>query len=166
MNRHDNANAAIDNSRPSVSDLDGDNTYAVTARKHWFQKDKIRFDSKIVSNLFSELERDNWSVKSLLILENLQYVERLVNSVCHVWEHFIKLFCRYLWPNFNEDSTDIHVLSLALMLDMKRRENLPIWGIFDHLVSKQPLLVIHANSWTQTSFQSQKQSLRAFFGGL
>jgi len=84
MNRHDNANATVNNSRPSVSDLDGDNVYAVTARKHWFQKDKIRFDPKVVSSLFAELERDNWAVKSLLILENLQYVERLVSSGCLV----------------------------------------------------------------------------------
>jgi intron-binding protein aquarius len=44
------------------------------------------------------------------VLENLQLLER------------------YLWPGFTEDSSNYHHLLLALMVNVKRRENLASWG--------------------------------------
>lgn len=35
---------------------------------------------------------------------------------------------RFLWPNFNEDSSNFHIILVALMVNVKRRENLGIWG--------------------------------------
>lgn len=110
MSRHDNA--MIDTTRPSVSDLEGDNVYAVTARKNWYQKDKIRFDPKTVTSLFTELERDNWAVKSLLILENLQYVEKLVNSVCDRLKGTLLIILLDIYGQISAKTRRIHTSSL------------------------------------------------------
>ena len=46
----------------------------------------------------------------LLLLEQLQLLEK------------------YLWPGYTEDASNHHVLLLALLVNVKRREGLPVWG--------------------------------------
>ena len=65
-------------SRPTVSDLQGDNHYAEVARKHWLKSSK---PSKVRPNvikeeLWDQLEKDDFAYGSLLILETLQILER------------------------------------------------------------------------------------------
>jgi hypothetical protein len=38
-------------------------------------------------------------------------------------------FCRFLWPNWNEDASNYHVLLIAMIVDVKLKEGLPVWGM-------------------------------------
>ncbi|KAK6347734.1 hypothetical protein TWF718_005567 [Orbilia javanica] len=105
--------AAVEDGQPTFSDLQGGNIYAVAANKHWLKPDaQIRFSPKVVKEIYSALEREGFLQRDLLLLENLQYMER------------------YLWPNYDEDSTDELVISLTMMAVAKKRENIPLWEIF------------------------------------
>jgi intron-binding protein aquarius len=98
--------------RPTVADLQGDGHFAQVARKHWLvatKTPKARPDV-IKQDLWDELVKLDFAYSSLLVLENLQVLER------------------YLWPSFSEDASNYHALLLALITNVKRRENLPSWG--------------------------------------
>ncbi|KAI9700821.1 MAG: hypothetical protein M1836_002190 [Candelina mexicana] len=104
-----------DNGRPLVADLQGDNYYAQFARKHWLKPSKVtRIKSDVLkTELWDVLEAENFQFRSLLILENLQILEK------------------YLWPAYTEDSSNYHVLLIALIVNVKAREDLLIWRPFD-----------------------------------
>lgn len=100
--------------RPTVADLHGENHFAQAARKNWLmakKTPKVR-PEVIKKELWDELDKVGFEYSSLLVLENLQLLER------------------YLWPGFTEDASNYHHLLLALMVNVKRRENLPSWGEF------------------------------------
>ncbi|KAF1947737.1 hypothetical protein EJ02DRAFT_363959 [Clathrospora elynae] len=117
---HDGASAAhatdsaSAHARPTVADLHGDNHFAQAARKYWLTAKKTpRVRPEVVKKeLWDELENVDFAYSSLLVLENLQLLER------------------YLWPGFTEDASNYHHLLLALMVNVKRRENLPSWEHF------------------------------------
>jgi len=116
--------SALVHARPTVADLHGDNHFAQVARKHWLaakKAPKVR-PEVVKKELWDELESGDFAFSSLLVLENLQLLER------------------YLWPGFTEDASNYHHLLLALMVNVKRRENLPSWGKTQHLVPSVPLL--------------------------
>jgi len=98
--------------RPTVADLHGENHFAQVARKNWLtakKTPKVR-PEVVKKELWDKLEEGDFAYSSLLILENLQLLER------------------YLWPGFTEDASNYHHLLLALMVNVKRRENLASWG--------------------------------------
>jgi intron-binding protein aquarius len=98
--------------RPTIADLHGENHFAQVARKNWLgsvKAPKVR-PEVVKKELWDELESAEFAYSSLLVLENLQLLEK------------------YLWPGFNEDASNWHCLLLALMVNVKRRENLPSWG--------------------------------------
>jgi intron-binding protein aquarius len=99
--------------RPTVADLHGENHFAQVARKHWlaFKKAPKARPEVVKKELWDELEKVDFAYSSLLVLENLQLLER------------------YLWPGFTEDASNYHHLLLALMVNVKRRENLASWGM-------------------------------------
>lgn len=104
--------SAIVHARPTVADLHGENHFAQIARKNWLaakKAPKVR-PEVVKKELWDELENIDFAYSSLLVLENLQLVER------------------YLWPGFTEDASNYHHLLLVLMVNVKRRENLPSWG--------------------------------------
>ncbi len=98
--------------RPTVAELHGENHFAQVARKNWLTAKKApRVRPEVLKKeLWDELENVDFAYSSLLILENLQLLER------------------YLWPGLTQDASNYHHLLLALMLNVKRRENLPSWG--------------------------------------
>ena len=98
--------------RPTVADLHGENAFAQVARTNWLgaaKAPKVR-PEVLKKEIWDELEKVDFAYSSLLVLENLQLLER------------------YLWPGFTEDASNYHHLLLALMVNVKRRENLPSWG--------------------------------------
>lgn len=107
----------VTHARPTVADLNGENHYAQVARKHWLDSSKPpKVRPQVVKDeLWDSLERDDFPYPSLLILENLQLLEK------------------YLWPGYTEDASNHHVLLLALLVNVKRRENLASW---EHFASK------------------------------
>jgi hypothetical protein len=67
-------------SRPTVSDLQGDNHYAEIARKYWLKNKKApKVQPKVVKEeLWESLEKEGFAYTSLLILETLQVLEKYV----------------------------------------------------------------------------------------
>jgi hypothetical protein len=39
--------------------------------------------------------------------------------------------CRFLWPTYTEDASNYHVLLLGVIVGVKQREHLPIWGMYN-----------------------------------
>ncbi|OJD40007.1 dead helicases superfamily protein [Diplodia corticola] len=104
----------VTHARPTVADLNGENHYAQVARKHWLDSSKPpKVRPQVVKDeLWDVLEKDDFPYPSLLILENLQLLEK------------------YLWPGYTDDASNHHVLLLALLVNVKRRENLASWEHF------------------------------------
>ncbi|KAH8821620.1 DEAD helicases superfamily protein-like protein [Xylogone sp. PMI_703] len=107
----------IDDRRPTIEDLQGENAFAQLAKKHWHKSSKkstkVKVRPDILKNdIWDVLEKDNFPFKSLLILENLQILES------------------YLWPGYSEDASNFHVLLIALIVNVKTREHLATWDIF------------------------------------
>ncbi|KAI9729699.1 MAG: hypothetical protein M1834_006650 [Cirrosporium novae-zelandiae] len=100
--------------RPTVSDLQGDNHWTELAKKYWLKNTTVKKASQDVLKIqiWDALEAEQFAAKSLLILETLQILEK------------------YLWPTYNGDSSNFHVLLIALIVDIKRREQLPTWDHF------------------------------------
>ncbi|KAB8338935.1 hypothetical protein FH972_021875 [Carpinus fangiana] len=99
--------------RPTVAELHGDNVFSKLAHKHWLGKSRPpkKPTQTLLKELCGQLQEDGFSVSSLLLLENLQLLEL------------------YLWPTYNPDATYEHVLLTVLLLNAKRRENLPSWTL-------------------------------------
>ncbi|KAK4619880.1 RNA helicase aquarius [Fulvia fulva] len=100
-------------SRPDLSDLTGDNELAKIARETWLATaNPPKVLPSTVTKLWKLVEEDGCSAFSLLLLEQLQALER------------------YLWPGYTSDSSNQHVLLLALLVNTKRQEHLPTWPTF------------------------------------
>lgn len=91
-----------------------ENEWAELARKHWGSTVKSRKAKKeVVKNeIWDILENEGFPFRSLLILENLQLLES------------------YLWPGYDDTSTNHHVILIALIAIVKNRENLQVWDVF------------------------------------
>ncbi|CAJ2507072.1 Uu.00g082580.m01.CDS01 [Anthostomella pinea] len=104
--------------RPTIADLEGDTEFAQLAKQHWLKTTKRATKVKVKndvlkSEIWDALEKDGFQYKSLLVLEGLQTLES------------------YLWPGYTEDSSNYHVLLIALIANVKARERLETWSIFE-----------------------------------
>ena len=73
---------------------------------------KVRNDF-LKSKIWDVVEQEGFEYRTLWLLETLQLLEL------------------YLWPGFEQEgSSNHHVLLIALMVSIKRREGLPAWGVF------------------------------------
>jgi intron-binding protein aquarius len=67
--------------RPSVADLEGENSFAQLAKKHWLKTSKratkVKVNQEVLKNeIWDVLEKDSFAFGSLLVLENLQILEK------------------------------------------------------------------------------------------
>jgi intron-binding protein aquarius len=117
------ASSTAMHARPTIADMDGENHFAQVARKRWLSASKApKVEPKVVKQeIWDELERQEFSTQSLALLENLQLLEK------------------YLWPGFSEASSNHHVLLIAMMINVKRREGLPSWGT----ILQSQILLVH-----------------------
>ena len=74
----------VDNGRPTVADLQGENAFAQLAKKHWLKTSKkpakVKVKSDVLkSEIWDVLEQEDFAFRSLLTLENLQILERYEN---------------------------------------------------------------------------------------
>ncbi|KAJ1942312.1 hypothetical protein FBU59_003235, partial [Linderina macrospora] len=85
---------------------------AKLAAKHWLGS-KPKYTKKCVDAVARHLADAHFAKRTLQELERTQYLERL------------------LWPHFSESSTDIHVLSVLLMINEKHQEKLlaTLWPV-------------------------------------
>jgi intron-binding protein aquarius len=70
----------VDNGRPTIADLQGDSHFALLAKQYWLKStkkaSKIKVKPDVVKKeIWDVLEREDFSYRSLLILENLQILE-------------------------------------------------------------------------------------------
>jgi intron-binding protein aquarius len=109
-----NAMASGLDSRPTVVDFRDDSPWVRLAKTHWLDAANVRKvkHDVIKKDIWDPLEAESFSFRSLLILENLNILEK------------------FLWPTYTEDASNYHVLLLALIVSVKQREHLPIWEIF------------------------------------
>ena len=111
-----------------VGDFGDDNHWAQLAKKHWPKpaKSKKTKPEVIRKEIWDVLEEEAFQFRSLLMLENLQLLEKYANH------DTIGIRClpviSYLWPGYTGASTNHHVLLIALITTVKRRENLPVWS--------------------------------------
>ncbi|KAF1986979.1 putative DEAD helicases superfamily protein [Aulographum hederae CBS 113979] len=93
------------------------NKYKIIANKNWVNITKApKVKNQVIKEeLWDSLEKDGFPYSALQQLENLQIVEK------------------YLWPTFSGDASNYHVILLALMTNVKRRENVPSW---DYLLER------------------------------
>lgn len=100
--------------RPTVADLTSEeNPFAQTARNTWLAAKSPKVLPNVVKDeIYDKVEASGFPYNQLLLLEQLQCLER------------------YLWPGYTEDASNQHVLLLALLVNVKRRENLPVWTLF------------------------------------
>lgn len=69
--------ATYDDTRPTISDLHGNDPFAQAARRLWLDKKSPKFKPEVIKNEFYDsLERDGFKYKRLLLLENLQFLEK------------------------------------------------------------------------------------------
>ncbi|KAI0191233.1 intron-binding protein aquarius [Xylaria flabelliformis] len=104
--------------RPTVADLEGESEFAQLAKQHWLKTTKGAAKVKVKNDVLKReiwdvLEKDAFAYKSLLVLEGLQTLES------------------YLWPGYSEDSSNFHVLLIALLTNVKARERLETWSLFE-----------------------------------
>ncbi|KAK0623626.1 P-loop containing nucleoside triphosphate hydrolase protein [Immersiella caudata] len=103
--------------RPTTDDVEGESEFATLARQHWLKTAKRSTRIKVKNDvlkreIWDALEKEDFPLKSLLVLEGLQTLES------------------YLWPGYSEDSSNYHVLLIVLIVNAKRRERLETWDIF------------------------------------
>ncbi|OAX85596.1 hypothetical protein ACJ72_00010 [Emergomyces africanus] len=100
--------------RPTVNDLQEDNRWVNLAKTHWLKLAKApKAKPEVIKNdLWDALVSEKFALRSLLILENLHVLEK------------------FLWPTYSEDSSNYHVLLIAVIAGVKQREHLPIWEHF------------------------------------
>ena len=70
----------VDDGRSTVADLDGENPFAQLAQQHWLKTKKsakVKVKPDMLKNeIWDVLEREDFAFRSLLVLENLQILER------------------------------------------------------------------------------------------
>jgi hypothetical protein len=72
----------VDDSRPTVADLQGNNYFATFAQTHWLKgcgECQLK-PEQLKTELWDVLEKEDFAFKSLLILENLQTLEKCICS--------------------------------------------------------------------------------------
>lgn len=74
------ARPAVEEVRPTVADVDGEDAFAQLARKHWLKTTKkpakVKVKPDVLKNeIWDVLEKDSFPFRSLLVLENLQILE-------------------------------------------------------------------------------------------
>ncbi|CAG8108974.1 unnamed protein product [Penicillium salamii] len=100
-------------SRPTVVDFRDDSPWVQLAKAHWLDAKVRKAKPDVIKKqLWDPLEADGFNSRSLLILENLNILEK------------------FLWPTYTGDASNHHVLLIALIISVKHREHLPIWDIF------------------------------------
>ncbi|KEY67456.1 hypothetical protein S7711_09839 [Stachybotrys chartarum IBT 7711] len=104
-------------SRPTPAEVEEqEHQFVQVARSQWLKGKATRTKVKndvVKQSIWDVLEREGFAYKSLLLLESLQTLEG------------------YLWPGFTEDASNYHVLLIALIANVKRREHLDTWSIFE-----------------------------------
>ncbi|KAK5365740.1 hypothetical protein LTR20_009651 [Exophiala xenobiotica] len=90
-----------------------ENSWEELARKHWLGKVSTKAKPELIKTaIWDPLEQEDFTLRSLATLESLQILER------------------FLWPTFSTESSNHHVLLIAVFFNVKQRANLQDWTLF------------------------------------
>ncbi|KAI7770297.1 hypothetical protein LZL87_002668 [Fusarium oxysporum] len=109
----------VNDGRPTPAEVEEEeHQFVQLARKHWLKAGKKPAKPKVKNDVLKQsiwdvLEREGFQYKSLLLLESLQTLES------------------YLWPGYTEEASNFHVLLIALIANVKHREHLATWTLFE-----------------------------------
>ncbi len=102
-------------SAPTMDQIQADRLTNL-ANKYWApqtKKQHAEFDPQVVRDVYrQDLRGADFSTKRIMMLEFSQYLENL------------------LWPQFSEEASVEHVMSIVLMVNEKFRERVPAWTSF------------------------------------
>ncbi|OAA44860.1 DEAD helicases superfamily protein (Aquarius) [Metarhizium rileyi] len=110
----------VEDDRPTPAEVEEEeHQFVQLARKNWLKPGKKAAKSKVKNDVLKQgiwdvLDHDGFQYKSLLLLESLQTLES------------------YLWPGYTDEASNFHVLLIALIANVKRREHLETWSLFEH----------------------------------
>ena len=110
-----------------VEELGEDSHWTQLAKKHWSKPaESKKVKPEVIKNeIWGALEKEQFLFRSLLLLENLQLLEKY-GPPRQAW--LMLIANSYLWPGYTDISTNYHVLLIALLVTVKSRENLPTWS--------------------------------------
>lgn len=122
--------------RPTPAEVEEEeHPFVQLARKHWLKPVKKPAQPKVKNDVLKQgiwdvLERDGFQYKSLRLLESLQTLERcVVLQKSSVGAGIADMIASsYLWPGYTDESSNFHVLLIALIVNVKRREQLETWS--------------------------------------
>jgi intron-binding protein aquarius len=86
-NKEESRREAVEE-RPTVADLEGESSFATLARKLWLNKKTTKIKVKhdvLKTEIWEVLEQEDFPFKSLLVLENLQILERYAHPFPPFW---------------------------------------------------------------------------------
>lgn len=126
------AKPEVEDARPTVADVDGEDVFAQLAKKYWLKTTKrttkVKVKQDVLKNeIWDVLENEGFPFRSLLVLENLHILERCEVS-WRITQTIANLINSYLWPGFTEDASNFHILLIVLIANVKTREHLPVWS--------------------------------------
>lgn len=131
-------------SRPTVEDFREDSAWVKLAKTHWLSTSNVRKAKQdvIKKEIWDPLEAEGFNVRSLLTLENLSILEKYDPPLLYIENKKteLTLLYRYLWPTYTEDASNYHVLLIALIVSVKQREHLSIWGMYNVMNSNNEVL--------------------------
>ncbi|XP_035218738.1 RNA helicase aquarius-like [Stegodyphus dumicola] len=100
---------------PTVAQIDAD-TVTQLANKYWAPhifKQRVEFDSSIINDLYTdEILGSGFAIRRIMLLEFSQYLEN------------------YLWPNYKDNASHAHMMSIVIMVNEKFRERVSAWEAF------------------------------------
>ncbi|KJZ76028.1 hypothetical protein HIM_04484 [Hirsutella minnesotensis 3608] len=111
--------ARTQDGRPTPAEVEEEeHRFVQLARKHWLKPTRKSTKIKVKNDVLKQgiwdvLEKEGFQYRSLVVLESVQALES------------------YLWPGYTEESSNYHVLLMALIANVKRREHLDTWTIFE-----------------------------------
>ena len=108
-------------------ELEDGNRWTQLAQKHWLKSARSgKVKPEVIKNeIWDVLEAEDFSLRSLLQLENSQLLEKYGTSRCG---NRMLIAKSYLWSGYTDGATNYHVLLMALLVTVKTREDLPSWG--------------------------------------
>ena len=133
-------------SRQSVPTMDQIQSDRLTkyANEYWAPqtlKKHLDFDANVIEDIYKvDLNTVESNIRRVMMLEFSQYLEN------------------YLWPNFSNDSSTAHVLSIVYMVNEKFRERVPAWIPFQK--KSEAFGVLFKKVMDISLFDNDKISLR------
>ncbi|XP_076053378.1 RNA helicase aquarius [Oratosquilla oratoria] len=84
------------------------------------------YDPQVIEDIYeTEVKLTDFNIKRIVVLELSQYLEN------------------YVWPNYSENASRAHVMSVVVLINEKFRERVPAWSSFEKHCEPFPVFLHH-----------------------